>query len=96
MDEQIYHASIHNANKLIFWIVVDLKAIALSRHLKHKQEERRFGLRRIITWFWYMTSVIAQENTLISQPQSQTQHLANLLYQADLQLTPSHPAPFSA
>ena len=43
-----------------------------------------------------MTSVIAQDNTSISQPQSQTQDLANLLYQADLQLTPSHLTPFSA
>ena len=40
------------------------------------------------------TSVIAQDNPSISQSQSQTQHLANLLYQADLQLTPSHPTPF--
>ena len=37
-----------------------------------------------------MTTIIAQDNPLFSQPQSQTQHLANLLYEAALWLTPSH------
>ena len=37
------------------------------------------------------SSVAAQVNPSNSQPQSQTQHLANLLYQVALQLTPSCP-----